>query len=80
MISVGDMILWAGQVYTIGAINLDLPINQILFKWGHIEMWHSDFDTVSDLINEGAIIIVKRSNDISPVKYVKTFYFVNDIY
>jgi hypothetical protein len=74
MINIGDTILWAGQVYTIGAINLDLPTNQILFKWGCIEMWHSDLETVNDLINEGVIIVVKRANDISPVKYINKFY------
>jgi hypothetical protein len=74
MINVGDTILWAEQVYNIIDIDLDIPNNQILFKWGYIEMWHSDLETVNDLINEGVIIVVKRANDISPVKYINKFY------
>jgi len=74
MINIGDTILWAEQVYTIIDIDLDIPNNQILFKWGYIEMWHSDLETVTDLINEGVIIVVKRANDISPVKYINKFY------
>lgn len=74
MINIGDTILWAEQVYTIIGIDLGIPNNQILFKWGCIEMWHSDLETVNDLINEGVIIVVKRANDISPVKYINKFY------
>jgi hypothetical protein len=74
MINVGDTILWAEQVYNIIDIDLGIPNNQILFKWGYIEMWHSDLETVNDLINEGVIIVVKRANDISPVKYINKFY------
>ena len=74
MINIGDTILWAEQVYTIIGIDLGIPKSQILFKWGCIEMWHSDLETVNDLINEGVIIVVKRANDISPVKYINKFY------
>ncbi len=74
MINIGDTILWAGQVYNIIDIDPDILNNQILFKWGYIEMWHSDLETVNDLINEGVIIVVKRANDISPVKYINKFY------
>jgi hypothetical protein len=74
MINIGDTILWAGQVYNIIDIDPNIPNNQILFKWGYIEMWHSDLETVNDLINEGVIIVVKRANDISPVKYINKFY------
>ena len=74
MINIGDTILWAEQVYTIIDIDLGITNNQILFKWGCIEMWHSDLETVNDLINEGVIIVVKRANDISPVKYINKFY------
>ena len=74
MINIGDTILWAEQVYTIIDIDLGINNNQILFKWGCIEMWHSDLETVNDLINEGVIIVVKRANDISPVKYINKFY------
>ncbi len=75
MIKVGDTILWSNDIYFIKDIDEDKPINQILFSFlnSSMEVWHSDVATVNELIEEGVIVIVKRDNDFSPIKYVKPF-------